>query len=87
MYKAVEYFFLIEPYKSYRTHFNVYTVVAESEKEGVGKKSFLEEGIAKNKFGTTSGTEIVCNNELIFEYSRKVKELPKERPKRTIGVR
>ena len=80
--RAIEYFFSIEPYKSYREYFNVYMVVAESEEEGVGKKNFLGEGSIKNKFGTAygSGTEIVCNDDLIFEYARKVKELPEDGP-------
>ena len=80
--KAIEYFFSIEPYKSYREFFNVYMVVAESEEEGVGQKNLFGEGSIKNKFGTAfgGGTEIVCDDELIFEYARKVEELPDNKP-------
>ena len=82
MNKAMEHFFSIEPYKSYRDYFNVYMVVAESEEEGVGEKNLFEGSSVKNKFGTAygSGTEIVCDDELIFEYARKVKELPEDKP-------
>ena len=82
MRQAVEHFFSIEPYKSYRDYFNVYMVVAESEEEGVGEKSIIGGGTVNNKFGTAygSGTEIVCDDELIFEYARKVKELPEGKP-------
>lgn len=80
--EAISYFFSIEPYKTYREYFNVYMVVAESEEEGVGEKTFFGESTVNNKFGTAygSGTEIVCNDERIFEYARKVKELPEDKP-------
>ena len=82
MSNAVEHFFSIEPYKSYHEYFNVYMVVAESEEEGVGEKDFLGKGTINNKFGTAfgDGTEIIGNNELIFEYARKIKELPEGKP-------
>lgn len=82
MNKAIEYFFSIEPYKSYREYFNVYMVVAESEEEGVGEKEIFGGNTINNKFGTAfgDGTEIICNDELIFEYARKVKELPEDNP-------
>ena len=82
MNEAMEYFFSIEPFKTYRDYFNVYMVVAESEEEGVGEKNIFGESSIKNKFGTAygSGTEIVCNDERIFEYARKVKELPEDKP-------
>lgn len=79
---AVEHFFSIEPYKSYHEYFNVYMVVAESEEEGVGNKDFLGGSSIDNKFDTAfgNGTEIVCNDELIFEYAQKVEELPENKP-------
>ena len=79
---AISYFFSIEPYKTYRDYFNVYMVVAESEEEGVGEKSLFGGGSVNNKFSTAfgSGTEIVCDSELIFEYAHKVKELPEDKP-------
>jgi len=82
MNKAMESFFSIEPYKSYRDYFNVYMMVVESEEEGVGEKNLFGGGFINNKFRTAygDGTEIVCDDELIFEYARKVKELPEDKP-------
>lgn len=78
--QAADHFFSIEPYKSYRNYFNVYAVIAESEEAGVGEKDSWKK--IKNKFGAVfgSGTEINCNDDLVFEYARKVKELPLDKP-------
>ena len=82
MNKAVEYFFSIEPYRSYQEYFNVYMVMAESEEGGVGDDNFFGGSSAKSKFGTTygDGTEIKCDDEMVFEYARKVKEIPENVP-------
>mgnify|MGYP000479557860 CR=1 FL=1 len=39
-------------------------------------------GTINNKFGTTfgDGTAITCNADLCFEYARKIKELPSDKP-------
>lgn len=81
MQQAADYFFSIEPYKSYRNYFNIYMVAAESSEEGVGTDNVFGVEI-RNKFGTMfgNGTSITCDNELCFEYARKIKELPVEVP-------
>ena len=86
--KAIEYFFSIEPYKSYREYFNVYMVIAESKEKGVGEKNLFGGSTINNKFGTAygNGTEIVCNDELILEYAGKIKELPENKPKTVLVV-
>lgn len=86
MRQAVDNFFSIEPYTTYRNYFNVYMVAAESEEAGVGEKGGVKS--VRNKFGTAfgSGTEIVCNSDLILEYARKVEELPSDRPLSVIVV-
>lgn len=80
MSQAMEYFFSIEPFTSYRDYFNVYVMIAESEEEGVGEKGNLRK--VHNKFGSVfgSGTEINCNDDLVFEYARKINDLPKDKP-------
>lgn len=80
MEQAFDYFFSLEPYSTYRDYFNVYMVVAESEDEGVGNKHASGISSFKNKFGTAygSGTEIVCNADVIFEYARKVNDLEQD---------
>ena len=86
MRKAADYFFSIEPYKTYRDYFNVYTVIAESEEVGVSEKN--SGGKVNNKFGTAFGigTEIVCNDKQVLEYACKVKGLPTEKPLTIIVV-
>lgn len=81
MKQAADYFFSIEPFKSYRDYFNIYMVIAESEEAGVGTENYFG-GAVNNKFGTTfgSGTAITCNADLCFEYARKIKELPSNKP-------
>ena len=48
--EAVEHFFNIEPYKSYREYFNVYTGIAVSPESGVGGVNT----IIHNRFNTTA---------------------------------
>lgn len=81
MKQAIEYFFSIEPYQSYRDFFNIYMLVAESEEEGVSTSNIFGERV-NNKFSTTfgDGTAITCNDDLVFEYARKIKELPSNKP-------
>ena len=83
---AAEYFFSTEPFKSYRNYFNIYMVVAESEEDGVGEKNLMN--IRENKFGSAygSGTEIVCNVDLVMNYARKIGELPENKPITVIVV-
>lgn len=80
MKKATEYFFSIEPFNSYRDFFNVYMVAAESEEEGVNNENGNRQ--VNNKFQSTfgNGTAISCNDDLCFEYARKIKELPFDSP-------
>lgn len=71
---AVEYFFSIEPYTSYREYFNVYTMATWSAVEGVGNKSLLETSAVANRFRTAfgSGTEVICDSEAIFECVNRI---------------
>lgn len=86
MQQAMEYFFSIEPFTSYRDYFNVYMVVAESEQAGVGIKGAITP--VKNKFGSVygNGTEINCRSERCFEYAAKVDVLPEGTPLTVIVV-
>ncbi len=86
--QAIEYFFSIEPYTSYRDYFNVYMVIAESPSEGIGEKGDIGISRFNNKFDTAfgEGTEIVCNSDLVYEYAGLVKELEPYDPKTVIVV-
>lgn len=88
MEQATEYFFSIEPFTSYRDYFNVYMVVAESEDEGIGEVGALGSSTIKNKFGTSfgQGTAITCDDDLVFEYARKIPTLSVDMPITVIVV-
>ncbi len=76
MRQAIDYFFSIEPYLSYRSYFNIYMVVAESAEEGVKN----ELGDVNNKFSSAyeGGTLINCNYHLCREYVELVTQFKGE---------
>lgn len=77
MRQAADYFFSIEPYYSYRDYFNVYAVIAESKEEGVnGEHDKRVDTKFQSEYG--NGTAITCNDELCFEYAKKVKDVDSE---------
>lgn len=86
MRQTAEYFFSVEPYTTYRHYFNVYTVIAESKKEGIGESSPFDELGTKFDIAFGGGTEITCNSDLILEYAHKVKELLQNKPVTVIVV-
>ncbi len=69
--EAIEHFFAIEPYKTYRNYFNVYTVLGLSPDSGVGTLNNIKEA----KFGTqyTLNAGLVVDEGLdnIFDYTAK----------------
>ena len=67
MNEAVEHFFDLEPYHTYRDRFNVYYVFAESNESGIGSLNTLVD----NKFGSTTGESrlVPPDTELIFSYA------------------
>lgn len=67
--EAVEHFFDLEPYHTYRDRFNVYYVFAESAESGIGTLNT----IVDNKFGSTTGESrlVPPDTELIFSYALK----------------
>ena len=80
MKKAVEYFFSIEPFNSYRDFFTIYMMATESKEEGVNNENGNKQ--VNNKFQSTfgDGASISCNDDLCFEYARKIKELQPDKP-------
>lgn len=70
MQQSVEHFFSIEPYKSYRDYFNIYTAIPVSAESGVGTVNT----IIYNRFGTTfkGGVNISAKDQdfaTIFNYT------------------
>ena len=67
MKQAMDEFFALEPYKTFRDRFNVYAVkaVSKNARIGDGAVTALETG-----FG--NGSEVFCNNDKCFNYALKV---------------
>lgn len=72
--KAVDHYFSVEPYKSYRDYFNVYMIVAESNEKGVSGEF---KGKVDNKFESTygNGTAISCNDKICKRYISLIESL------------
>lgn len=65
--QEVEYFFGIEPYKTYRDYFNVYTAIPLSTESGVGTVNTIR----YNRFNTTftGGVKLKADYEEVFDYA------------------
>ena len=69
MQDEVEYFFGIEPYKTYREYFNIYTAFPVSTESGVGSINTIR----YNRFNTTftGGVGLKCDYDEMFSYVLK----------------
>lgn len=67
MKEEIEYFFDIEPYRTYRDYFNVYTAFPLSTESGVGTINTIK----YTKFNTSYsiGVNLICDNEDVFSYA------------------
>ena len=67
MQEGMEHFFGIEPYKTYRNYFNVYTPFALSTESGVGTVNTIR----YNRFNTTftGGVGLRCDYDNMFRYA------------------
>ena len=65
--QEVEYFFGIEPYKTYRDYFNVYTAIPLSTESGVGTVNTIR----YNRFNTTftGGVGLKTDYDEVFDYA------------------
>lgn len=65
--QEVEYFFGIEPYKTYRDYFNVYTAIPLSTESGVGTMNTIR----YNRFNTTftGGVGLKADYDEVFDYA------------------
>ena len=67
--QAIDYFFDIEPYKTYRDYFDIYIVFGKSEDSGVGSVNTIREA----KFGTQyslTGGSLENNYTTAFQYAK-----------------
>lgn len=82
--EAIGHFFAVEPYKSYRDYFNVYTVIGLSPDSGMGTVNTIREA----KFGSqyTLNEGITPNEEICFEYACKTPTVNEENIHQTLVV-
>ena len=83
MNEAVEHYFAVEPYKTYRDYFNVYTVFGLSPDSGVGDVSTIREA----KFGSAYALGGITPDETVcFEYACKAPTVSEADISRTLVV-
>lgn len=79
--EAIGYFFAVEPYKTYRDYFNVYTVFGLSSDSGVGDVNTIRE----SKFGSAYALgKIAPDEQTCFEYACKAPTVTEDRIGRTL---
>lgn len=76
MQEQVEHFFGIEPYKTYRDYFNVYTAIAVSPESGIG--TINTNRYAKFETTYTGGVGLRCDYDAVFNYALRMPKVTKE---------
>ena len=71
MQEQVENFFGIEPYKTYRDYFNVYTAIAVSPETGIGTVNTIR--YVKFETTYTGGVGLRCDYDAVFQYALDMK--------------
>ena len=84
MQDQVENFFGIEPYKSYRDYFNVYTAIAVSPETGIGTINTIR--YAKFETTYTGGVGLRCNYDAVFDYALQIPTVTKENLKESLII-
>ena len=67
--EAIEYFFAVEPYKTYRDYFNVYTVFGLSPDSGMGTVNTIREAKFGSQYMLNEGVQ--TDGKVCFEYACK----------------
>ena len=81
MNEAIGYFFAVEPYKTYRDYFNVYTVFGLSPDSGVGDVNTIRDA----KFGSAYALGGITPDESVcFEYACKAPTVTQDKIGRTL---
>ena len=74
--EQIENFFGIEPYKTYRDYFNVYTAIAVSPETGIGTINTIR--YAKFETTFTGGVGLKCDYDATFNYALRIPSVTKE---------
>ena len=67
--EAIEHFFAVEPYKSYKKYFNIYTVFGLSADSGVGSVNTIREAKFGSQYGLQAAGSVGVNENICFEYA------------------
>lgn len=84
MQEQVENFFGIEPYKTYREYFNVYTAIAVSPETGIGAVNTIR--YAKFETTFTGGVGLKCDYDAVFEYALRMPTVTKDNLKQSLII-
>ena len=76
MKEQVEHFFNIEPYRTYRDYFNIYTAIAVSPESGIGTINTIR--YAKFETTFTGGVGLRCDYNAGFQYALKMPTVNKD---------
>ena len=81
--EAIEHYFSIEPYKSYKDYFNVYTVIGMSPDSGMGTVNTIKDA----KFGSQYSLDgITPNTAITYEYAMKAETVNESNLNKTLVV-
>ena len=81
--EAIGYYFDIEPYKTYRDYFNVYTIFGMSNDSGMGTVNTIRDA----KFGSQYSLEgITPNHATCYEYAMKADGVTEDKLRETLVV-
>lgn len=69
--EAIEHFFAVEPYKSYKKYFNIYTVFGLSADSGVGSVNTIREAKFGSQYGLQAAGSVGVDETICFEYACK----------------
>lgn len=84
MQEQVENFFGIEPFKTYRDYFNVYSAIAVSPETGIGTINTIR--YAKFETTFTGGVGLKCDYKAVFNYALKMPTVTKDNLKESLVI-
>ena len=81
--EAIGYYFAIEPYKTYKEYFNIYTVFGVSKDSGMGTVNTVKEA----KFGSQYALEhIAPDTQITYEYAMKAETVNEDNLNKSLVV-
>lgn len=82
--EAIGYYFAIEPYKTYKEYFNVYTVFGMSADSGIGTVNTIREAKFGSAYGLQGSGSVGVDESVCFEYACKAPTVAADKIGRTL---